>query len=120
MSLSSRAAAALWLVLAAAACSTAGAGKAGPAEVCAPRAGQPLRFVDVFDGTVADQAKLVPDVAGEHNGQWQLGYVYDAGRFVTVRCKYADGQAVDVKLAARVQACRYRLEADRTLELLCE
>jgi hypothetical protein len=116
----SKSAAALWLVLAAVACSTAGAGKAGAAEVCAPRAGQPLRFVDLFDGAVADQAKLMPDVAEERSGHWQLGYVYDAGRFVTVRCKYADGQAVDIRLDAKVQACRYRLEADKTLKLSCQ
>jgi hypothetical protein len=115
-----RSAAALWLVFTAAACTTAGAGKADAAEVCAPHAGPPLRFVDIFDGAVVDQAKLVPDVAEERSGQWQLGYVYDAGRFVTVRCKYADGQAVDVKLAAKVQACRYRLQADKTLTLFCE
>jgi hypothetical protein len=115
-----RSAAALWLALAVAACSTAEAGKPGAAEVCTPRAGQPLRFVDVFDGPVADQAKLVPDEAGERSGQWKLGYVYDAGRFVTVRCKYADGQAVDVKLAAKVQACRYQLSADKTLKLSCQ
>jgi hypothetical protein len=116
----SRSATALWLALTAAACNTAGAGKADAAEVCAPRAGQALRFVDIFDGAVVDQAKLVPDVAEERSGQWQLGYVYDAGRFVTVRCKYADGQAVDVKLAAKVQACRYRLQANKTLTLFCE
>lgn len=114
-----RSAAVLWLVLAATACSTAGVGAAGAAEVCAPRAGQPLRYVDVFDGPVEDQAKLMPDVAGERSGHWQLGYVYDAGRAVTVRCKYADGQEVDVKLTARVQACRYRLGADNALKLSC-
>lgn len=116
---SSRPAAVLWLALVGTACSTTGSGTAGAVEVCASRAGQPLRYVDIYDGPVQDRAKLMPDVAGERSGHWQLGYVYEAGRSVTVRCKYADGQAVDIQLAAQVQACHYRIDADKTLKLSC-
>ena len=59
------------------------------AGVCPIRKGQPLRYVDVFDGPVKDMAMLVPDEAGERSRYWKLGYVYDAGRVVVVGCKYA-------------------------------
>jgi hypothetical protein len=90
------------------------------AEVCSRRPDHPLRFVDVFDGSVEDMAILVPDKAKARSGHWTLGYVYDANRFVTVRCKYADDKAVDVKLADRVNRCDYKINAKKTLALLCK
>ncbi|KVD81742.1 hypothetical protein WS62_24510 [Burkholderia sp. ABCPW 14] len=90
------------------------------AEVCPARAESPLRYVDVFDGAPSEMATLVPDEGGERKGNWQLGYVYDAGRYVTVRCKYADGRTTDVKLADRVNRCDYRIDGQKTLKLMCE
>jgi hypothetical protein len=95
-------------------------GQAAAVEVCPSRGGQSLRYVDVFDGTPAELATLVPDRAGERSGYWQLGYVYNAGRFVTIRCKYSDGSAIDVKLAEKVDRCDYRIDARKTLALLCK
>jgi hypothetical protein len=89
------------------------------AGVCPARSQQPLRFVDVFDGPPEELATLVPDRAEQSSGSWQLGYVYDAGRFVTIRCKYADGEARDVKLTAKVARCDYRLDAQKTLTVNC-
>ena len=90
------------------------------AEVCPSQKNQPLRFVDVFDGPVQDLATLVPDKAGERSGYWRLGYVYDAARFVTIRCKYADGKTLDVKLSKRVDRCDYQIDVDKTLVLRCK
>lgn len=89
------------------------------AEVCPVRPGQALRFVDVFDGSPQDLATLVPDKAGESSGYWRLGYVYDAGRFVTVRCKYADKTVTDIKLP-KVQRCDYKIDAQKSLQLNCQ
>jgi hypothetical protein len=89
-------------------------------EVCLVRAESPLRYVDVFDGAPSEMATLVPDDAGEKKGDWQLGYVYDAGRYVTIRCKYADGRTTDVRLADRVQRCDYRIDDKKTLKLTCK
>lgn len=88
--------------------------------VCPAKPGQPLRHVDVFDGPPADLATLVPDLARTNHGYWNLGYVYDAGRFVTIRCKYADKQALDVKLSHRVNRCDYRVDAGKQLTLACK
>ncbi|AOK45425.1 hypothetical protein WT60_00045 [Burkholderia sp. MSMB617WGS] len=90
------------------------------AEVCPVRQQSPLHYVDVFDGAPSDLATLVPDDAGERNGHWALGYVYDAGRYVTIRCKYADGETRDVKLAGRVNRCDYRIDGKKTLRVTCK
>jgi hypothetical protein len=103
------------------AASLSGAASAATAlEVCPVRQEQPLRFVDVFDGTPEQLATLVPDRAGERSGYWTLGYVYDAGRNVTIRCKYADGGFEDVILNQRVKRCSYRIDARKTLKVLCK
>jgi hypothetical protein len=90
------------------------------APVCPVRADKPLRFVEVFDGPVEDLATLVPDRAKARSGHWQLGYVYDAGRTVTIRCKYADDHMQDVKLEKRVARCEYKIDAKKTLSLSCK
>lgn len=88
-------------------------------SVCPIRQDQPLRYVDVFDGEPADLAILVPDVSEERYGHWVLGYIYDAGRFVTIRCKYADKQTQDVKLTKRVEQCDYTINKKKTLQVMC-
>jgi hypothetical protein len=90
------------------------------AEICPSRPDQPLRFVDIFDGAPEELATLVPDLAQPRSGYWQLGYVYDSGRFVTIRCKYADGKALDVKLPGKVVRCDYKINAHKTLALRCK
>ena len=62
----------------------------------------------------------MPDKAEERSGYWQLGYIYDAGRFVTIRCKYTDGQALDVKLSKKVDKCDYKTDPNKTLSLYCK
>jgi hypothetical protein len=90
------------------------------AEVCPLRDRQPLHFVDVFDGPPAELATLMPDKAEKLSGYWLLDYVYDAGRFVVVRCKYADKQTLDVKLSNRVHRCDYTIDAKKTLKVYCK
>lgn len=91
----------------------------GSHATCPAEAGNPLRYVDIYDGSPAQMALLQADVAKPDHGSWQLGYVYDAGRYVTVRCGYADKQTRDVKLAQRVAQCAYRVAKDKTLSLNC-
>lgn len=91
----------------------------GPSVPVCPVRSAPLRYLDVFDGDPSELATLVPEVDGETSGHWLLGYVYDAGRTVTVRCKYADRAEVDVPLVRRVQRCDYRTRPGRGLSLVC-
>jgi len=90
------------------------------AAVCPVRAGQPLRFVDVFDGPPVQLALLMPDKAEKQSGYWLLDYVFDAGRFVVVRCKYDDKQTLDVKLSKRVHKCDYKIDAAKALDIFCK
>ena len=90
------------------------------AEVCPSRPNYSVRFVDVFDGAPEAQVTLVPDKAQARSGYWKLGYVYESGRFVTIRCKYVDGNALDVKLNKKVNRCDYRIDFNKKLTLHCK
>lgn len=89
-------------------------------SVCPIRQGQPLRHIDVFDGEPADLASLEPDVAKERYGHWVLGYIYDDGRFVTIRCKYANEQTHDARLTERVEQCSYSISKNNDLRVACK
>lgn len=90
------------------------------AAACPARPDHPLRFVDVFDGSPSDMATLVPDQAVGSSGYWRLGYIYDAGRFVTIRCKYTDGRVSDTKLASKIDRCDYTIDSKKALKLDCK
>ncbi len=94
------------------------AGHAIGAEVCAAKPA--LRNVTVFDGPPSELASLVPDEAGEISASWELGYVYDAGRTVWVRCQYADGTSADVQLSARIAKCEYKAVKKDAFKLFCQ
>lgn len=89
------------------------------AEVCPTRHGPATRFM-VFDGPPEELASLVPEVTDERSGFWPLAYVYEAGRFVTVRCEYGDGQALDVRLSNKVSQCDYKTDAAERYKLYCK
>lgn len=88
-------------------------------RICPVRAGHPLRYVDVFDGSPQEQALLMPEQLDDRTGFWELGYVYEAGRTVTVRCKYVDGASVDRPLTRKVRRCEYRVDPEGTLGVDC-
>lgn len=87
--------------------------------ICPAKPGNPLRYVDVYDGAPAELAVLQADAATPDHGHWKLGYVYDAGRFVTIRCTYTDKQTDDVKLDQRINRCDYRITKHGALSLSC-
>ncbi len=96
------------------------AGTATAGEVCPKQPRQALRFVDVFDGPPEEMASLVPDQAKARAGHWKVDYIYDAGRFVTVRCKYADSPTIDVRLPDKVHRCEYTINANKVLSVRCK
>ncbi|SAK89595.1 lipoprotein [Caballeronia calidae] len=79
-----------------------------------------LRYVQLFDGNPEEQVSLIADHSNSAQGYWKLGYVYDHGRSVTVRCVYADKQTRDIAISRRVDACRYQIDASGTTKLDCE
>ncbi|MCJ2035695.1 STY0301 family protein [Methylobacterium sp. J-068] len=96
----------------------AAVGEAVESQHCPTQVGRPLRYVDVFDGVPAENVILVPDVAGARSGKWNLAYVYDSGRSVTLKCKYEGGASTEVRLS-RVSECRYTLSKQAVLDLRC-
>ncbi len=84
------------------------------------RKGQRLQYLDVFGGAPEQLAYLQPEETGKHSGYWILGKIYDDGEYVTVRCKYTDGQHVDVKLAKRIDRCQYWINRTKRLILTCK
>lgn len=87
---------------------------------CPVFADDKLQFVDVLDGPLDEQAFLVPDVNTDERGSWNLGYVFDAGRFVTVRCKYASGRVTDLKITMRIKQCQYTSQGTAGLRMVCQ
>lgn len=92
----------------------------GAAEVCPLRDGEGARYVDVFDGPPEDLATLIPETTSKTRGYWPLAYVYEAGRTVTIRCKYAKGDPVDVKFPQKIKRCDYKVERKGALSLTCK
>lgn len=86
--------------------------------------GQPLATGQVLDGPLQDNAILVPDSGtsrhGVETGRWQVGYVYDAGRQVTLDCQYGAARvSAPVVVAARVEACTYAKSKQGVVVLGC-
>lgn len=100
--------------------SVAGIRTASAENICPLHPGHPLRLVDVFDGSPDELATLVPDEAGKVSGYWQLGYLFDAGRFVTIRCRYAGDEIADIKLSKRINRCDYKFDDKKVLSLSCK
>ena len=90
------------------------------ANVCEKRNAAPLVSFQIFDGSPEEMADLVPDQGGSRTGYWTLNYVYEAGRFVTVRCKYKDGYITDVKLTEKINKCIYQYDAKKQFSLQCK
>lgn len=89
-------------------------------SVCPVRPNSFVESADVYDGPVADMAVLMPDEANETFGLWNLAYVYEAGRAVNIRCKYADKTSVDISLAKKINQCRYNILKNKNLVLYCQ
>lgn len=54
-----------------------------------------MRQIDICVGNPKDLGYLAPD---DDSDKYSLGYFYDHGEFITIRCEYTDGQARDVEL----------------------
>ena len=87
--------------------------------------GQPLSTGFVLDGPLERKAILEADVDGVRRGvefaRWQVDYVYDAGRLVTLDCRYgADQVSAPVVVEARVKTCSYSKSKKRGVTLGCK
>jgi uncharacterized membrane protein len=85
----------------------------------------PLATGYVLDGPLQDKAILEADTAGTtadgEFARWQVGYVYAAGRQVTLDCRYG-GQAEShaVPIETPVKKCMYRKSKKHGVSLRCQ
>lgn len=75
-------------------------------ETCPVRSNDRIVQVAIFDGDPAELAFLGPDDE-ERPNVYTVGGIYDQGRYVTIRCHYVGGAALDIPLKRRVQQCIY-------------
>lgn len=74
-----------------------------------PASNAKLIYVEVFDGPREEMAQLKGEDTVDE-GIYDLRYVYDLGRFVSMRCLYSDGKAVDITFKRRISECRYKIK----------
>ncbi len=86
---------------------------------CPLLGGKEPRSLDLFDGRPEELAYLIPDHVTGTEATWDVGYVYDAGRTVTIRCKYDGRRVVDVAVPHRVGRCGYHVLRGGGLDMVC-
>jgi len=89
-------------------------------HVCPLRMDDPVTSIDVFDGSPDEQAFLAPDREVNNVDTFSLGYVYQDGRTVTIRCKYGSGFVADVALRSRVNSCIATVGAGEAISVNCQ
>ena len=74
-------------------------------DVCPTPKGDSIQQIYVFDGAPDTKAYLAPD--GPESNTYTVKPIYDKGGFVTVRCEYQRGPAVDIVLKS-ANRCVFR------------
>lgn len=84
-----------------------------------PNSNARLINVEVLDGPREEKA-LLRGEESRNEDRFDLRYVYDAGRYVSVRCLYSDGKTVDLIFRDRIDECRYKIESDIVATFECQ
>lgn len=93
---------------------------ANPASVCPARLNDTIQQIDIFDGKPEELAFLAPDDDQALPSIYTLNYIYDAGRTVTVRCKYTSSFVADVELKSKVNQCTFSSYKSGNSALICK
>lgn len=88
---------------------------AAPFKVC-PTIGK-VRQIYICVGNPKDLVYLAPD--GDSD-DYSLGYYYDRGEFITIRCEYTNGKARNIELRKRVETCRGADSKRHGQQLICQ
>lgn len=99
---------------------------AGASDASCPQTqhGVGLKTVTLFDGPPKDHADLVPDSFHEAEGigrsEWDVTYIFQAGRRLYVQCDYGPTVPVVVlQPVASTKKCVYLSQRDGTVSLTC-
>jgi len=86
-------------------------------KVCPTRSHNVVKQIDIFDGDPKDLAYLAPD--DDASNTYTFSGIYEQGRVVTVRCKYKNGDVVDIPLAATIDQCIFSRSKQGASSLVC-
>lgn len=92
--------------------------KSAEIKVCPVHSHNKLKQIDIFDGDPKDLAFLAPD--DDASNTYTLSGIYEQGRIVTVRCKYKNGEVVDVPLTGRIDKCIFSRSKQGASSLICK
>jgi hypothetical protein len=73
---------------------------------------------DVFDGDPSELADLIGQETGPNTGYFDLAYIYQSGRVVTINCKYSDGIVISEKQPP-IKGCSYFYSPGGKVSLSC-
>ncbi len=87
--------------------------------------GRPLVSGYVLDGPLQDNAILEEDAGGTKNDRefatWQVAYVYDDGRQITLECRYRGAtEPIAIVVVEPVKTCSYSKSKTGAVELGCQ
>lgn len=88
-------------------------------NVCRAALPHRLTGAQVFDGPPEELASLVPDEGADDSGTWNLGYVFEHGRDVWVRCFYGQTVHEDVRVPGPVATCTYQSTKAGEVSMSC-
>jgi hypothetical protein len=97
---------------------------AGEIHCPSVREGAKLSTVTLFDGPPSEHADLMPDSSREGKGgtrsEWQVAYIFKAGRRLYVECKYGPTiSAVMLEPEPSTYKCEFASQGDSTISLTC-
>ena len=87
---------------------------------CPTRRNEKLQQIYIFDGKPEELAYLAPDDDQTSPNTYTLNHIYEEGRIVTIRCKYASGFVYDVELNNKVRQCKFSRNKSGAPVLICK
>lgn len=87
-------------------------------KVCPVRSANKVKQIDIFDGDPKDLAYLAPD--DEISNTYTVSGIYQRGSSVTVRCKYKNGEIVEVPLSGAIDQCVFSRSKQGASSLVCK
>ena len=89
-------------------------------SICTTRPNEKVQQIYIFDGKPEELAYLAPDDNQTNSNIYTLNYIYDAGRFVTIRCKYDSNFIYDVEMKDKVNQCKFSKNKSDSYILICK
>ena len=98
---------------------------AGETQCPKTNAGSNLTTVTLFDGPPSEHADLQPDTSQQSKGgsrsQWDVAYIYKAGRHLFVECQYGPNAAsVILEPVPSTYTCEFISQGAKNISLVCK